>query len=816
MDNMEILYFKDEDTKKLLFQYIQAGSLVPIIGSGFSRGLSANQGTVPSGEDFKNIMCDMIVTSNKEIKKEDIEEMKFSQIAQIFYEVVNTKLIKSMLRDNFTNVKLDDDRRNFLNIDWPYLYTLNIDDAIENNSEFYPILPYHPLEKSILKKIKVVYKMHGDANEEFKYTNSDTIIFNEEQYIISLEKNKEILHNFTGDFTDNNIIFIGCSLDDEIDLMYAIKKIEDLEHSQNCRFYIMDKEPDILQKIKLKKYGINKVLIVENYKEFYKEVYKIVGENKIFGEQQLKEFKNPQIENILCNENETKEYLLWGKNIYANNKFLIPEFFIERNITQIVMNKLLKNNFIALIGRRISGKTFLLADLVKRLKGHEVYYFPSTVTIDEDIINRLLEIKNSTIIFDSNSLDYDTALTIRESLASIKENNTKIIIATNTNDNIMYALLSSNNNNEKFVEIKIDNKFNDEELKKLNVKLSKNGIPEFANNKYSGSDTILDNIVRISEVYNNKSLVRNISLLSDVSKKELKIFVLLAACDKLYRPIIDVLGITNNDIEKIIKDNSPLIENELLKSIEKHYHANSKLVSNSKLWILYMLGRYAEIPGSAEEISETISSVVESLLPFKYYDNIISTLILFDNLNQIFPKKAGGAGKVIFSVYAKLQKSLYNDKNYWLQRAKSILNLKREDEKELNDALIYAKKAYEDSSILNNSKKIKENSSLTIAMIYGRLFSLSKNTNINYFKEAIFWYYTAIIDFSTNKYISVFINRSKKNRSDLKNICEVIVLKNGLVPVEVKSKAQILINEYNASFNDKFEYGKRDIKMKEK
>ena len=62
---------------------------------------------------------------------------------------------RKYLRDNFTKVELNEEKKKFLEIKWPYVYTLNIDDAIERNSGYENVVyPYRKIYDDIFDQEK--------------------------------------------------------------------------------------------------------------------------------------------------------------------------------------------------------------------------------------------------------------------------------------------------------------------------------------------------------------------------------------------------------------------------------------------------------------------------------------------------------------------------------------------------------------------------------------------------------------------------------------------------------------------------------------
>lgn len=75
-----------------------------------------------------------------EQEKEEITVANFSTLCDFYEDDENVppEVRRNYLKSNFYKVTMpqEDIRSSFFNIKWPYIYTLNIDDAIENSSSF--------------------------------------------------------------------------------------------------------------------------------------------------------------------------------------------------------------------------------------------------------------------------------------------------------------------------------------------------------------------------------------------------------------------------------------------------------------------------------------------------------------------------------------------------------------------------------------------------------------------------------------------------------------------------------------------------------
>ena len=93
---------------------------------------------------------------------------------------------------------------------------MNIDDGIENGSDFsYIVYANRRFNEKVFDDKKCVIKLHGDVSDMLTYCDSTSEIFTQEQYVASLRENEPLLSKLEHDGRYLNILFIGCSLDDE-------------------------------------------------------------------------------------------------------------------------------------------------------------------------------------------------------------------------------------------------------------------------------------------------------------------------------------------------------------------------------------------------------------------------------------------------------------------------------------------------------------------------------------------------------------------------------------------------------------------------
>ena len=165
-------YLNHNESVNKLVELLAEEKIIPIFGSGFTAGSLAKHGKVLDSKSATEIMNKIILKTLSDASNSN----DFFEVADIFIEAVPVEEKDNFFKNYFTSVKLDKIEKSFLNLPWIHAYTLNIDDGIEANSDFKPVLPYFVDYKNP-KEIKLLYKLHGDAEHEIKYKNENNIIF---------------------------------------------------------------------------------------------------------------------------------------------------------------------------------------------------------------------------------------------------------------------------------------------------------------------------------------------------------------------------------------------------------------------------------------------------------------------------------------------------------------------------------------------------------------------------------------------------------------------------------------------------------------
>lgn len=682
---MEIVNFSDiYDT---FTKNLKRNMVIPIIGSGFTLNSEAKNGKVPSGKDYQEYMIDSLCNKFEELNetKGEMYKESFSKIAELYIKQIDDIDKRNYFVSNFTDVKIQEKNKiDFLKIEWPYIYTLNIDDAIEKNSKFNHTICCNNenVIESVFDEFNCVIKLHGDVNNLINYGNYNSIIFSSKQYATSLESNKVLLNKLNHDALYQNLLFIGCSLNDEIDILTVLP--DERCECVTSRYLCFVGEPTKLESMKYESFGITHIVKFNSYDDIYQRIYKSWVETQKIATDDLDNYKSFIVEQSDDSFETNKSFFLYGKSLVDKNKITLPHFFISREITKNIIADMRKFNLQFVIGSSYSGKTYIFYDIATKIKDQDIFIFETKDRISEKAFTSLLNKKNSIFLFDSNSLTISQIELIMNGLYSLRNNNNKIIIFSLKNNSELFGLIRLLEDNEtiskhNFSIKSIDNKFSTTEAKEINSKLTGTGIGIINKSK-----TILDNILDLSS--NNKISTSNkfnkIQLLFD-TEKQIATLIILAIEKKVYSSQV----LKFNILSEIYNQKSrayPLIDLEETWNFEISASDNSpqKYVVNAEYWLYKQLELFSENAEHHKIIVNAFKYIVSKIIEtegkpdiLKYNKQSYKKFILFDNINMIFRIYGRDSLVLISKIYEGLNCYLSNDPNYLHQRAKCYIKL---------------------------------------------------------------------------------------------------------------------------------------------
>ena len=697
-------------------------------------------------------------------------DTEFSTAAERYLKNTPREKQLQLLEKYFVGVRLGENQKKFLEKDWAYIYTLNIDDGIEGYLKDYKaILPYKRLNHDYLKTKKCIFKLHGDAEHEVTYPDDENIVLSRKQYWKSIRDNIDLRTLIQSDYKTKSILIIGCSFDDEIDLEYAVSTNDGFDESRNYRFYLTtDKEIDPEHEEKLQNLFVNRIIHVDSYADFYCTFLEGVKKNENILE--AYHFVGYQLDD----EKEANIDYFLGLRKQENGKKIVKyKAMAERDVEINKIDAILQNNTILVVGPRVSGKTTFLVNLMQKLASYEVYFFSSVITVSAEFMDEICALRNAVLVFDSNAISPDNVKEFENIFRSVKSNDNKLIVAANKSDKLFMAFYT----NLYFdVKVEIDKRPSPIERKKINDLINPFAIPRI------GETSFIDNIAELSTTIfkGRKNTFPSISL-DSVDETELTILILLASVGKVYYLTFQSLDISVSEVERIVKKYEPVIELYDSDLIEIHMHSGLKVVANSKYWIIDFLSAYAK--RNVNKIADVVEHIVKALYFSQGSSYCAKQVILFDNINAIFALK-GGVVFLAFKIYEQLQAYLNDVPDYWLQRAKSIRILSTKID-ELLLSREYAYKAYSD---INSNSKYSEKAVLTLAMILGKICKLENYKNRDRVKEAIDFYYEALCSEANVIYVNDMLANARmyKRENDFYCLADYLSRNSDLALSKVK------------------------------
>jgi hypothetical protein len=803
----------------------QQNKIVPIIGSGYTKGLKTPHGSVPDGTQMKNYMIKSVISTGK-LSEVDFEGESFSWVAGKFFDYVEPSKIESYFCNNFIGAKLSDWEKYFFTmISWDYFYTLNIDNAIENSvhSKYLPLFPNSDISES-LKQSHRLFKMHGDALEYLKTKSKKSLILSETQYFSSIDSNRLFHDQFLSDYISKNILFIGCSMDDELDLKYTIlSNNSQLSDKSNLvrRIFVTSEKLTTKKKEKLKDLCITDILKLEctaDYESFYEMMVdcynkSLSHKSKVGADY----YKITNYNNLSDNVKENEPYLFSTKNIIDNNSITTPYFFIKRNTMSEYVNA--ENNIQIIVGRRVSGKTYLACGIASYYKDRNVYFVTSDQLVSEKTFKSLVNLKSSVLIFDSNTITDEQLLEI------LKSNSTFATRALR-----VYIFMNSSDEKTRMIDRYWGKETVTENLKHFllgqEVLDIDNNLNAMKTIKYYEKYSILDNILRWSLTYQTDCLPKPVNKITTV--EELVVFIWLAVHGKLYFDDIVTLGLLYQ-YSDIVRKFSPIIQIKPTINSEQNIHSGFKIVCNATAYLLKMLGEYV-YPNYNTDVEsnminlhkdKVIMAIYRILVRFQQQSNSekIIKFLMFDTLNDIFSKRysptslsrlngtenikfapMSGAAHVIQAIYTdkKIMKIRADEPNYWLQRAKAIYNFNRNNLKLLESAIVDCKKALGDSENYISKGVLRyyqtqKNTILQMAMIYGRIASLQKYSDVYYNSCAVQQYSECLRNEDMATYTLI---KGSKGSRDFEQLINFITIHDNCLSIEYKQFADELVTVY--------------------
>lgn len=731
---------RPSDCKSEFVIYFRDYTIIPVVGSGMSCGAKSRTGKVPDGRMYKNHMIETVRKTGLVSKEESegLERLSFSEIAGLYDDddIVDADIRRDYLYNNFFHVHYseDDDRHVFFDIGWPYIYSLNVDDAIEQSTEYEVVLPNREFNLDIFDKAKCLLKLHGDIKDIITYQTSYKV-FTTKEYISSLFNNRAMLNKLAADYGNVNLLFVGCSLSDELDLL-ALDALRVLnngnedgkmsggwESGKKKNYFFTVGSPSIFERTKYKQLGITDIVVFDKYDDIYFFLREAWDESLKMPFDAIKDYSNLRLNFLDSKEAKNKDYFYFAINPidYRTKNIIYPYYFIERDDIKIIKRRINEHKIQIISGSRFSGKTYALLDIYNSTNIYEKYLFDVRQKFTDEALEELIRRERCLILFDAEAINRKQFEKILSQHKKIMDRNTSIIIIIHSNDSEMIGIIELLKEQHiicaddyYFYSDCLKNKFSRDEAENINKLLPEIGLLPYAYN-----DTLINHLMNTAGEAKVSSRFSDISIPSkDV--KDIALCIALASNEVLFYSEIVALELEET-VVKAVMECEPLIEQINTNRFEKSPRDMStrKYMLNSKYWMRDGLIRYAN-NGNFETIKDAYRYLIERLIDFSK-ENLnrrrekYRKIIYFDTINDIFGGRVGGRRDFIAQVYLNLNDLLGTDYQFNHQRAKCLMRnayyqasdvAKEESYIEARGSALIARRQIENEYSLHHNEKL--------------------------------------------------------------------------------------------------------------
>lgn len=792
---MEILNANSERERKKMLDLCknlwEKRSLIPVLGAGFSFGTPTdNNGSIQSAKELQKVLLQYIIQYSQ-YEAEDLEDIKkksLSELASSFWNIfdrIPRERIEEFYRyleTNFQNVSFFKNyQKAFLSIKWPCVFTLNYDTLIEDfNNAYYTITPFDKINKYHIHNKTRLYKIHGDVKRYLATGDSKYLILSKEQYIKSMmsDQNRDTLDELLTAFSSKSILFFGCGLYEELDLLYSSQtslseKAKNIDSKYQSVIYIsFETEETISKPLSLRKideltnYGVTVVFRISSEEEsasFFKQMLDCtsqIPENEI--EQFLERFSSLQFRSLAPNDNSSRYFLFQENMVWKdikNHIITIPAYKIKRDVLSEMRDSFTANDPLSFIsGNFYSGKTFSLLEAAKLHANQKVYIFPSGTIISDEQLAALLEKENVLSCFDTKSLTTAQIKFIANdsTLQKMKTKKSKALVAIDKSDAPMYKyIFESRNLDKEFKQFPMSGVFSTDEREAFNNVIGGISLPPMIKKQ-----TILDYVVQNeskllgSAPDSEQFLEPNADLLTSNTQRRIQALIMLATEIRISakRAIRFKVDDAINEIVRLCgsNDNAAVIERDY-----SSYNGDSsgfEYVCNSRYWIIRVLSNYArEQRDSISTIAKAYLAIIDIYRSIYKNDEVLfyqscEPYYYFDHIQLLFNQRwFPNSTKLMNAIYDELLLQLSNSYQFLHQKAKGKLVIaqsqlkskKFRDVKDtLQDAVFNISRAQALAGQYLKAKHIDE-TLLHMAYTAGRIYILYSCVSLSYVPQAI-------------------------------------------------------------------------------
>ena len=254
-----------EELKEILLD----STPILFLGAGFSVGAKNNMDTMPAHDLKEHIFQTLVIGKVDEQYYDEIRGYNLRHLCDQVNSIYKSRdMLEKLLTSCYKGTKPDKKNPFHLKLTsypWRKIFTVNIDDLVENiyksnNKEL--IVQNTKKLKIANSKDTILYKLHGCVNRP-----DEGYIFSETDYLeLTTKKMDAKLNDFTSEMLQNNVIFIGASMD-EPDIEYYLKMYSDAGCKlRSNRLVFIDLKPSLYLQRKAEE--LDALLIKASTEEF--------------------------------------------------------------------------------------------------------------------------------------------------------------------------------------------------------------------------------------------------------------------------------------------------------------------------------------------------------------------------------------------------------------------------------------------------------------------------------------------------------------------------------------------------------------------
>lgn len=251
----------------------------------------------------------------------------------------------------------------------------------------------------------------------------------------------------------------------------------------------------------------------------------------------VEQYSNVSISHIRADEIDTnRNFFFWGKGLLdlKQKKITYPYFFISRDIADTIIQQLAQNKIHLIYGGRVSGKSYLLADVYSKIRDRTVIFLDGKSRLSEKAFTHVLEGKNTVVLLDIGAINRDQFERILLCAENIHKNGCNFVICVNSNDSDMHGIIKWKIKQNPYINnyllrYTLSNKFReDTEIDKINKLMPPVNLPQ-----YSHKRTLLDQLIYTEKMLKAKGQYSSIRLKIS-SSKQLALLIILAIKESIY------------------------------------------------------------------------------------------------------------------------------------------------------------------------------------------------------------------------------------------------------------------------------------------